>query len=202
MGHGLQISNFQQVGAAFAACRTYGDKGAASLHRFLPRPSRQRGFGFHLIAAVDHCIHRLQRAGLGKNSRPIFGRDEIVYAQHAAVGRVTGDAQAHSLNFGHAYGRVGGVDLAVDIRFGDMVHIHQRDAAHAAARQTFSRPRTHAAYADHQHMGSAYVRRAIHTIKPCQTAKAAVFVYCRTQGFICLARAGLRNGLSNLPAVF
>ena len=54
----------------------------------------------------------------------------------------------------------------------------------------------------HQHMGSAYVRRAIHTIKPCQTAKAAVFVYCRTQGFICLARAGLRNGLSNLPAVF
>ncbi|MNY53410.1 hypothetical protein D3C86_1891640 [compost metagenome] len=86
------------------------------------------------------------------------------------------DALAHGVHLGLAHGRGEGVDLAVDIRFGDLVQVDQRDAIDAAACQGLGGPGADAANADDGDMRIADAGRAIHAIKTLQPAKAALEV--------------------------
>lgn len=58
-------------------------------------------------------------------------------------------------DLGLADGIAHGLDLAIDVRFGNIVQIDQGQAADGAARQRFDDPGADAAHADHAHVGGA-----------------------------------------------
>ena len=68
------------------------------------------------------------------------------------------------------------MDLPVDVGFGDMVQVDQRQRADAAARQRLHRPRADAAQAGHGDVGILQARGRLLSIQTRKTAEAAVEV--------------------------
>jgi hypothetical protein len=69
---------------------------------------------------------------------------------------------------------VEGVDLAIDVGFGDVVEIDQGQPAHAAARQGFGRPGADTADADHRDMGAPGACQRAGAIQALDAAEAAL----------------------------
>ena len=134
----------------------------------MPRPRCHGGFGAHLVACVYHSIN-----GCGQQGRPVIGLYKVIYRTDLAGRVVAGNALAHGLRFGLPQCAVGGVKLAVDVGLGYVVHINQRNAPYAAARQRFSRPRAHAAYAHNSYMRLRQCLCARCAVEPRYATKAA-----------------------------
>ena len=126
-----QIGNFHALALALAASRATSDEDRACFQR----PGRQRLFGMHLVAGVNHAVH-----GSGQQGRPVAGGRKVFHAMHLAAGVYERDTLAHGLHFGLAQRAGESVNLTVDVGLGHVVQINQRDGAHAAARQRFRRP--------------------------------------------------------------
>ena len=63
-----------------------------------------------------------------------------------------GDARGHDFHLGLAKFPGHGVKLAVDVADADIVEVHERERANAAAGERFDRPRADTADADHTDM--------------------------------------------------
>ena len=87
-------------------------------HLVAPAPGDERGLDTEAVDAVDDMvIVRMQQ------SREILQGEEVLDGRDATIGIDLPDTRRHDLHLGHAE-RVGqGVQLAVDIGFGDMVEI-------------------------------------------------------------------------------
>jgi hypothetical protein len=66
------------------------------------------------------------------------------------------------------------MDLSVDVGLSHVVEINQGQAPYSAACQGLHRPRAHAAYAHHHHMGSAYALCTADAVQAGQAAKATL----------------------------
>jgi hypothetical protein len=87
-----------------------------------------------------------------------------------------GHALGQGLRLGLAQRAAQRLHLAVDVGFGHVVQVEQHQFGHAAARQRFHRPRTHAAQPDHGDAGAAHARVAVVAVQPAQAAEAALQV--------------------------
>ncbi|MNL11222.1 hypothetical protein D3C87_1320490 [compost metagenome] len=68
------------------------------------------------------------------------------------------------------------MDLAVGVRWRDMVEVDQRNAAHGVACQRLGRPAAHAANADHADAGRLQPGHACRPVQPRHAAETAVVV--------------------------
>ena len=123
-----QVIHIHLMGQAFAPSRPHTDKG----HLLAPGPGGNGQLGPDLVAGVDHGIRPLtQQTG------PVVGRDKVV-DQIDPTARVNlRNAFAHGFDLGLPEGAGQRMDLAVDVGLGDVVHVDQRQACDAAARQRF-----------------------------------------------------------------
>ncbi len=94
----------------------------------------------------------------------------------AAAGVDVGQAIAQRQHLGLAQRRAQGLDLAVDVRLGDMVEVDQRQFGQPAARERLGGPGAHAADADHR--GPAGAQRAVAgvAVEAAQAAEATLEV--------------------------
>jgi hypothetical protein len=91
--------------------------------------------------------------------------------------RVDGrDALLHRGNLGCAEAGFQGMDLAIHIGLGDVVQVDQCQPADAGARQRFRCPGTHAADADHRHVGGSSAPEGTAAIQALDAVEAALVV--------------------------
>ena len=120
--------------------------------------------------------------GCGSNAGQFCASTNSSTAEHLAARVDVGEAFAQRLHLGLAEGRAQRLHLAVDVAFGDMVHVDQHQRSHAAAHKSFGRPRTDAADADDGHACGAQPLVAVVSVQPAQRAKAALQVGLERDG--------------------
>ena len=158
-----QVIHLDQPGALFAACGAHGDEWGF----FGPRPSCHGGFCRHLVAGVNHGIYRRRQ-----HCGPVVRFHEGVNGVHPAVRMKPGNARLHGQHLGLAERGVGGVYLTVDVGFGYVVQVDQRDLPDAAARQRFCGPGSHATDACYGHMRAGNRISARRAVQAQDAAKA------------------------------
>ncbi len=125
-----QVVHIHFVGHAFTARCTHADEART----LLQRPCGHGCFGFDLVTRVNHGID----LRITQEMRPVLGFHKFFYTGHDAIGIDVRNALAHRLDFGHTDGGVERMDLSVDVGFGHMVKVNQRQAPHPAAGQGFT----------------------------------------------------------------
>ena len=85
---------------------------------------------------------------------------------HLAIRVDLGNALLHGTYFCHAQGATERLNLSVHIGLGHMVHINQRQSAHAAARKGLGSPGTDAADTYHHDMRCPNARRRVFAVQP------------------------------------
>ncbi len=136
VGRAAEVVDLHPMWLALAARRTDSHERQAPISR----PGRQRGLGAHLIAAVDQTVE----IGAADQGGPVVGFDELLDDPHRTAGVDVGDALAQRLGLGHADRRPQGLDLTVDIGFGNLIEVDQRQLGRATASQRFDCPRADA----------------------------------------------------------
>ena len=166
-----QIGDINRMSELLAASGTHRDEG----HRASRRPGRQCRFGPYLIASIDDGRGQTVKARYGvEQGRPVVGSHEVIDHVDNTTRVKKRNALAHCLGLGLAEGRLHGMDLPVDIGFGHVVKIDQREAPNTAARQGFNRPGPDSTDAHHHHMRIENALRSVDAIESTQTAKAAL----------------------------
>ena len=142
------ISNLDGLRLAFAPRCAHGHKVGPARHG----PRRHGRFGTHLITGIDDCDRSCMLQQPSAEHRPVFLRHEVVDCLDHACRVDLRNPLAHGRDLGHAQGVGQRMDLSIDIGLGHMVHVDQRQAPHAAARQTLHSPRAHTTHTHHDHM--------------------------------------------------
>ena len=107
--------------------------------------------GLGIVDGVDQVVEIAPAQQLLQ----IIGGNKILDLRDLAQGVDQLDTFGQGRDLGLADGVAHGLDLAIDIRFGNIVEVDQGQAADGAARQRFDDPGTDAAHADDTHMGGA-----------------------------------------------
>ena len=108
-----------------------------------PAMGDQRGLDAETVDAVnDVVVVRVQQV------REIIEGEKVLDCRDTTIGVDLSDARRHDLHLGHTERAGQGVQLAVDVGFGDVIEIDQREAADGRARQGLDRPGTDAADAN------------------------------------------------------
>ena len=160
-----QVGHIHQMRLPFAASGTDAHEQGLGLER----PGGHCGLGADLVAGVDHRIHLL-----GQQRGPVVLVDEFIDAVHLAMRIDVRDAFTHGLDLGLPDSGVERMDLAVDVGFGHVIEIDQRERRHTTACQCLGRPRAYAADADDGDMRCANARRTFDAIQPGETSKATL----------------------------
>ena len=123
------------------------------------------------------------------SARPVGLVDELLDSRHGAAGVDVGDARRERVDLGHAERAADRLDLAVDVRLGDVVEVDQRQRGDAAARQRLDRPRADAAEADDDDVRGADALVAGIAVQATQAAEAPLEI-----GFAFVDREGRHAG--------
>ena len=94
----------------------------------------QRRLGPNLVDRIDHTVAGRQQFGR------ILDGNELLDRRHVATWIDAGNPLPHRLHLGLAEGRLDRMDLPVEVGFGNVVEIDQRQSADTAARQRLDRP--------------------------------------------------------------
>jgi hypothetical protein len=135
------------------------------------RPGRHRQLGAHLVAGIDHHVHRARQP-----LRPVGRLDEVLHRLHPAGGVDLRDALLQRQHLGLAQRGLQRLHLAVDVGLGHVVQVDQHQAGHAAARQRLGSPGSHAADAHHRHPQAAQAGVGGVAVQAPQAAEAALQV--------------------------
>ena len=80
----------------------------------------QGGLGFHIVNGVNHIVV----VSTADHQIKIIGTDKIFNLMNLASGIDQGNAFGQSTDLGLSNGTAQGLNLAIDIRFGDVIKIN------------------------------------------------------------------------------
>lgn len=130
-----------------------------------------RNLGAYRVDGVDHIVEAVIEV-LGS----ILGGHKVIDQRQIAVRGIAGDARTHGFDLGLTERGIGGLDLAIDVGLSDMIQVDQGQTPDAAARQSFRRPRAHAADAHDTDVCRRQPGLSILAIEACQAAETAAVV--------------------------
>ncbi len=164
-----QVANgeFQRVGHATRAA--YGD----DRQPLAAAMGEQCRLGAKVVDAIDDPV-----VAAVEDVGDIVGRDEVVDDMGLTIGVDGSDPLTQGFGLGLAERLGGGVQLAIDVGFGDMIHIDQGEFANGAAGQRFDGPGTHAAETEHADMGVAKAGQRFSAIDAGDAAKTSLGIGC------------------------
>ena len=124
----------------------------------------------HPIHRVHHPVVRLPRRFQEPVGRAF--QEKRGHRFHRATRVDAPDPLREHLHFGTPDLALHRGKLAVGVGDADIVHVDQRQAAHARTRQRLGGPGTDAAHADHRHVGARKAFQRVASIKTAQAPKA------------------------------
>lgn len=158
-----EVVDLDFVRQAFAAGCTNADEA-----RLLTQgPSCHDCLGTNLIARIDDGVDPGWQ-----ESRPVFRLDKLLNALHNTVRVDLRDTFPHGLHLGLPQRGIERMNLPVDVGFGDVIEVDQRQAAHTAACQGLNRPGPHATDTDNGNVCGTDTLRARRTAETIQATEA------------------------------